>query len=192
MEEFLEYEDKALTGKLFSINPYPTCWWAGEFHPKLIPNHPPVIRPWEEKTEGACHLVTPGHLTDPISNPCLLSRAGADFSPGHSRGAKQMVRQPVGECDSESELPCSFPRRNLVDPPEVLPNPATESNRRASEEYIKEHNRSSAFNTFKRQHWPVTSGAPTRIHPPAVAVRTYCRSATKVPLHFMDEVRAEL
>ena len=30
--EFLYYEDKALTGKLFSINPYPTGWYNGEFH----------------------------------------------------------------------------------------------------------------------------------------------------------------
>ena len=61
--EFLDYEDKALTGKLFSINPYPTGWYNGEFHPELIPNHPPVIRPWEQKTEGVCLKVTPGHLT---------------------------------------------------------------------------------------------------------------------------------
>ena len=53
--EFLDYEDKALTGKLFSINPYPTGWCAGEFHPELIPIHPPVIRPArEEKTHGGC------------------------------------------------------------------------------------------------------------------------------------------
>ena len=59
--EFLDYEDKALTGKLFSINPYPTGWYNGEFHPELIPNHPPVIRPLEQKTEGFCLQVTPGH-----------------------------------------------------------------------------------------------------------------------------------
>ena len=59
-----EYEVKALTGKLFSINPYPTRVCDGELHPELIPNHPPVIRPArEQKTEGCCHKVTPGHLT---------------------------------------------------------------------------------------------------------------------------------
>ena len=31
--EFLDYEDKALTGKLSSINPYPTGWSAGRFRP---------------------------------------------------------------------------------------------------------------------------------------------------------------
>ena len=52
----------------------------------------------------------------------------------------------------------SSPRRDFVDPPEVLPMHATESNRNALEEYIKEHYRSFAFNTCKREHWPVTSG----------------------------------
>ena len=49
-----------------------------------------------------------------------------------------------------------------MNPPEVLPMPATESNRKALEEYIKEHYKSSAFNTCKRQHWPVTTGALMR------------------------------
>ena len=52
--------------------------------------------------------------------------------------------------------------------------PATESNRKALGEYVKENYRSSALNTCKRQHWPVTSGALMRIHTPADAVRTYC------------------
>ena len=33
--------------------------------------------------------------------------------------------QAVGECDSESELPCSFPRRKFKEPPESLHMPAT-------------------------------------------------------------------
>ena len=83
--EFLDYENKALTGKLFSINPYPTGWIAGEFCPEIIPNHPPVIRQErEEKTEGGCLKVTPGHLIDPT---------------------KPVVRQPKGEFDPESDIP---------------------------------------------------------------------------------------
>ena len=50
-------------------------------------------------------------------------------------GAKPGVRQPVEECDPESELPCSCPRRNFMDPPEMLLMPATESNRKALDEY---------------------------------------------------------
>ena len=89
MGEFIEDDDKALTRKLFSINPYPTGWVAGEFHQELIPNHTLVRRPArEEKTDEGCLKVTPGHITDPISNPSLLSGPGA----GHKPGAKQVVR----------------------------------------------------------------------------------------------------
>ena len=121
-----------------------------------------------------------------------LSGPGADFSTGHSPGAKQVVRQPKGEHEPESELPCSCPRRDFVDPLEVLPMPATESIMEALEEFIKEHYKSSAFNKYKRQQWPITSGAPLKIHTPADAVCTYCRKAKKVPLYFRNGVRAGL
>ena len=53
--EFLEYNDKALTRKLISINPYPTGWAACEFQTELVTNHPPVICPErEENTDGVC------------------------------------------------------------------------------------------------------------------------------------------
>ena len=69
---------------------------------------------------------------------------------------------------------------------------ATASNRKALEEFIRKHYKTSAFNTCKRQHWPVTAGPPMRIHTPEDAVPMYCRKPTKVPLHFMKEVRAGL
>jgi hypothetical protein len=67
------------------------------------------------------------------------------------------VRQPKGECDPESDLPCSCPRRRFVEPPEKLPMPATASNRKVLEDFIKEHFKAGAFNTCKRQHWPITA-----------------------------------
>ena len=67
-----------------------------------------------------------------------------------------VIRQPVGECDSESELPCSCPRRRFVAAPSSLPMPAVESNREALEDFIKDHYRAGAFNVCKRQPWPVT------------------------------------
>ena len=103
-----------------------------------------------------------------------------------------VIRQPVGECDSESELPCSCPRRRFVAAPSSLPMPAVESNRKALEEFIKDHYRAGAFNVCKRQPWPVTSGPPMRMHTNPQAVPTYHRKPTKVPLHFREEVRAGL
>ena len=41
----------------------------------------------------------------------------------------EAVRQPLGECDSDSPLPCSCARRQFTNPPDSLPMPATASNR---------------------------------------------------------------
>ena len=90
------------------------------------------------------------------------------------------VRQPKGECDPESELPCSCPRRTFVDPPEEMPMAATDSNRKALEEFIRKHYKTSAFNTCKRQHWPVTTGPPMRIHTPEDALPMYCRKGVPI------------
>jgi hypothetical protein len=53
--------------------------------------------------------------------------------------AKAAVRQPKGECDTESDLPCSCPRRVFVEPPDQLPMNATAGNRKVMEEFIKNH-----------------------------------------------------
>jgi hypothetical protein len=92
------------------------------------------------------------------------------------------VRQPHGECDPESDLPCSCPRREFVNPPDQLLMPATTNNRKALEESIKEYNKTSSFNLCKRQHWPVTAGPPMKIHTAPDAVPTYNRKTTRVPL----------
>jgi hypothetical protein len=41
---------------------------------------------------------------------------------------KTAVIQPKGECDQESDLPCSCPRRRFVEPSDKLPMPAAASN----------------------------------------------------------------
>jgi hypothetical protein len=57
--------------------------------------------------------------------------------------------------------------------------PATASNRKVLEEYIKNHFKAGAFNTYKRQHWPITAGPQMKIHTSPDAPRTYCRRPTK-------------
>ena len=57
---------------------------------------------------------------------------------------KDLARQPEGECDPESNIPCSCPRRQFTDPPDRLPFPLIKSNRKALEDYIKSHYKASA------------------------------------------------
>ena len=59
---------------------------------------------------------------------------------------EQEVKQPVGQCDPDSDLPCHCPRHDLVDPPDKLPMPATPENRELLEEWIRKRYYSSAFN----------------------------------------------
>jgi hypothetical protein len=61
------------------------------------------------------------------------------------------VCQPLGECDPESPIPCSCPRRCFTDPPDFIPMPATESNVPALEVWIKDYFKASAFNQCRRQ-----------------------------------------
>ena len=71
--------------------------------------------------------------------------AGEDFK--RKDVVKAAIRQPKDECDPESDLPWSFPRRVFVEPPDQLPMPATASNRKVLEEFIKNHFKAGAFNT---------------------------------------------
>ena len=89
--EFQEPDDKALTGKLFAINSYPTGWMSGgTYHGviktdnntanndevKLVNKAEAIIPPVHhqagaEETHGGGLKVTTGHLTDPITNLSL-------------------------------------------------------------------------------------------------------------------------
>jgi hypothetical protein len=85
-----------------------------------------------------------------------------------------------------------LPKESIHESPDQLPVPATASNKKVLEEYIKNHFRAGAFNTCKRQHWPITAVPPMKIHTPPDDPCTYCRRPTKVPLHFREEVKADL
>ena len=168
--EFLEEGDLALTGKAFAVNPNPTGYLSdGTFVGGCAKNPEPT----ETKK-------IPVNVTSPTSNSHSEHRVATT------------VRQPRGECDPESDLPCSCPRRVFIDPPDKLPMPATVSNRKALEDWIKDYYKAGAFNVCKRQSWPVTAGPPMKIHTREDATRTYIRKPTKVPLHFRDEVKAGL
>ena len=97
--EFLEPDDKALTGFFFAV-----------FRGKGMS---------DEEVAKLAHQETVDKETE--------SRETDIPGPGSSTS----VRQPVGDRDPESELPCSCPRRTFADPPEEMPMPAMASNRKA-------------------------------------------------------------
>jgi hypothetical protein len=125
-------------------------------------------------------------------NPEELHTSSSEYCWNKDVKTRPAVRQPKGECDPGSELTCSCLRRTFLDPTEEMPMATMDSNRKTMEEFIRKHYKTSAFNTCKRQHWPVTAGPPMRIHTPDNAVPKYCRKPTRVPPHFMKEVRAGL
>ena len=167
--EFLKDGDAALTGKAFSVNPNPTG---------ILSDGTVIDKPEENaavkdtKKNGEVHpnnkqpdqILTSDYLSGEEYQASNQSSAilTPDYLSGEQYQARQMAsragtRQPKGECDPESDLPCTCPRRAFVDPPDELPMPATDSNRKALEMWIKEYYKAGAFNTCKRQYWPVAS-----------------------------------
>ena len=102
------------------------------------------------------------------------------------------VRQPPGECDPDSPLPCSCPRRQFDNPPDSLPMPATASNREELEQFIRNWYAASAFNACKRQSWPITEGPPMKIFTKPDAVPVCIRKPAAVPLHLRKAVQADI
>ena len=121
----------------------------------------------------------PGHVKDDIGH-------------AHVHGVDIGVYQEHGECDPDNELPCRCPRREFVDPPSKLPYPPTAENREKLEVWIKDYFAGSAFNVCKRQAMPCTEGPPMKIHTHPDAVPVVVHKPVPVPLHYREEVRAQL
>ena len=108
------------------------------------------------------------------------------------RQASGDLYQEAGVCDPDSSLPCRCPRREYVDPPTQIPFPAVASNRERLEEWIKDYYASSAFLNCKRQEMPCTQGPPMKIHLRPDAVPVAIHKPVPVPLHFREEVYANI
>ena len=122
--EFLEDGDLALTGKAFAINPNPLG-----INSYGIPVNKPEERDAVKDTKKDEEILLSDQQPKTILTP-------DNNMPGGQYQARQMAnsagtRQPKGQCDPESDLPCSCPRRAFADPPDKLPMPATDSNRKA-------------------------------------------------------------
>jgi hypothetical protein len=127
--EFLEPDVKALTGKSFAI-----LRGKGMANEKAAndDDHEAVDKETESRKD-----IFPGHNTANAGKTDLDGKVGGTRTdPPEVVGednagdvkTRAAVRQPVGECDPESELPCSCPRRTFMDPSEEMPmvaKPAT-------------------------------------------------------------------
>ena len=102
------------------------------------------------------------------------------------------IFQEEGVCDPDSIKPCRCPRREYVDPPTCMPFPPSEGNRKKLEDWIKTYYASSAFLSCKRQEMPCTEGPPMKIHLQPDAVPVAIHKPVPVPLHFREEVYANI
>ena len=117
---------------------------------------------------------------------------GADEEHAEVQEVNGGVYQEYGDCDPDSTLPCRCPRREFVDPPDKLPYEPTAENREKIEVWIKDYFAGSAFNVCKRQTMPCTEGPPMKIHTHPDAVPVVVHKPAPVPLHYREEVRAQL
>ena len=88
---------------------------------------------------------------------------------------------------------CQCPKRTKPPPiPTSLPYPATEANREKLQQYLLDYYRSSTFNTCEHQTLPLMDGPPMRLIIDPQATPTAYHSPIPVPLHWQDEVKADL
>jgi hypothetical protein len=193
--QFLTDDDDALTGRAFAVNPDPIGLMSDGTKAPSMPeaiartiDKPKPVEPSANAAKASMTSYKASKMAGTRTDPPEVAREVIK----KEDVTKTAVRQPKGECDPESDLPCSCPRRRFVEPPDKLPMPATASNRKVLEDFIKDHFKAGAFNTCKRQYWPITAGPPMKIHTPPDAPRVYCGRLTKVPLHFREEVKAGL
>ena len=140
--QFLTNDDTALTGRAFAVNPDPIGLMSDGTQ---IPN----MHEAEDSVDDKSNTVKPyanaavasktSYKTNKLEGSKPNQQEVAEGAIKKNNVTKAAVRQPKGECDPESDLPCSCPRRVFVEPPDQLPVPATASNRKVLEEYIKNH-----------------------------------------------------
>lgn len=142
------------------------------------------------------------YITRHVSKLFLSREACADLGIIHSTFPK-----PIAACNamaggpgnqpnaahSTITRPCNCPKRSLPPPiPTSLPYPPTEEYREKLESYLREHYRSSTFNTCEHQPLPLMGGPPLRLMIDPEATPTAHHSPIPVPFHWQDEVKAGL
>ena len=88
---------------------------------------------------------------------------------------------------------CPCPTRSLPPPlPQKLPFTAKEENREKLQQYLLDYYKDSTFNTCEHQALPLMTGQPVRLMIAEDAEPTAYHSPIPVPIHWQDEVKADL
>ena len=106
----------------------------------------------------------------------------------------QVEQCQVMEMGSGDEEASICPARSLppMAPSTILYEP-TEGNIEKVRVWIVEHFRSSAFNNCTHQKLPLVQGSPPlRLHLDESVKSVACHKASNIPLHFVDQVKADL
>ena len=94
----------------------------------------------------------------------------------------------------KTDRECKCPERTLPPPPpEKLPFPATNANREKLKQWILDRYAASAFNQCEHQQLPLMKGSPPiKLHIDPKAQPVAIHKARPVPIHWRDQVLAEL
>ena len=76
--------------------------------------------------------------------------------------------------------------------PTILPFPATPDNRDSMREWILQRYSSSTFNKCPHQRLPLMDSKPLKLHVDKNATPTAVYTTATVPLHWRDEIKAQL
>ncbi len=111
----------------------------------------------------------------------------------HQEGCETHTSDPVSVATTSHQEECRCPRRTKPPPPPTsMPHSATETNRELLTQYLLDYYRSSTFNVCEHQNLPMMDGPPMRLLIDTQATPTAHHSPIPVPLHWQDEVKADL
>ncbi len=111
----------------------------------------------------------------------------------HQEGCETHTSDPVSVATTSHQEECRCPRRTKPPPPPTsMPHSATETNRELLTQYLLDYYRSSTFNVCEHQTLPMMDGPPMRLLIDTQATPTAHHSPIPVPLHWQDEVKADL
>ena len=111
----------------------------------------------------------------------------------HQERCETHTSDPVSVATTTHQEECRCPRRTKPPPPPTsMPHSATETNRELLTQYLLDYYRSSTFNVCEHQTLPMMDGPPMRLLIDTQATPTAHHSPIPVPLHWQDEVKADL